>query len=105
MISVPLFSKDEVIGVLHLRSSRPNAYTERDLRLAERVSHQIAGAIASAQLFIERKRAELALRKSEKRYRELFDEAPVGYVELDAEGRITRSTTPSWRCWATPQRR
>lgn len=58
MISVPLISKDEVIGGLNFRSTKPNNYTEIDLNLAEKVGHQIAGAIANAQLFIERKRAE-----------------------------------------------
>lgn len=58
MISVPLISKDEVIGALHFRSLKPNAYTELDLSLSERVGHQISGAIANAQLFIERKWAE-----------------------------------------------
>ena len=89
MISVPLISKDQVIGVLHLRSLKPNAYTESDLTLAERVCNQIAGAIANAQLFIERKQMEEALRKSEERFRDLYDHAPLGYHEYDAEGRIT----------------
>ncbi|MGD0857266.1 MAG: PAS domain S-box protein, partial [Dehalococcoidia bacterium] len=38
----------------------------------------------------ERKRAEEALEGNEKRYRELFDLAPIGYHELDIQGRITR---------------
>ena len=38
----------------------------------------------------EHKRAEEALRESEKKFRELFDEAPVGYFEYDAQGRITQ---------------
>jgi PAS domain S-box-containing protein len=38
----------------------------------------------------ERKQAEEALKKSEMRFRELFDDAPIGYHELDTEGRITR---------------
>ncbi|MBS3905761.1 MAG: GAF domain-containing protein [Syntrophaceae bacterium] len=58
MISVPLISKDEVIGALHFRSLKPNAYAEMDLSLSERVGHQIAGAIANAKLFNEQKRAE-----------------------------------------------
>lgn len=36
----------------------------------------------------ERVRAEALLRESEERFRRLYDEAPVGYHELDAEGRI-----------------
>ncbi len=38
----------------------------------------------------DRQRAEETLRESEKRFRELYDQAPVGYHEIDSEGRITR---------------
>ena len=55
-LSVPLISKDEVIGVLHLRSKKLNAYTERDLRIAERVGNQVASAIANAKMYEEMKR-------------------------------------------------
>jgi PAS domain S-box-containing protein len=78
-----------VIGVLSLRATKPNAYTEGDLRLAERVGNQIAGAIANAQLFAEHKRTEEALRESERRFKDLYDYAPLGYHEYDTEGRIT----------------
>src|SRR6185437_10592312 len=36
----------------------------------------------------ERKQVENALRVSEERFRRLYDEAPVGYHEIDTEGRI-----------------
>jgi two-component system NtrC family sensor kinase len=36
----------------------------------------------------ERKRVENALRVSEERFRRLYDEAPVGYHEIDTEGRV-----------------
>ena len=58
MIAVPLISKDQVIGILHFQSRELSAYTELDLRLAERVGNEIAGAIANAQLLIEWKQAE-----------------------------------------------
>jgi len=90
MIAVPLISKDQAIGILHIQSLKPNAYTETDLRIAERVGNQIAGAIVNALLFAERKKVEEALRESEIMFQELFDEAPVGYHELDTGGRITR---------------
>ena len=88
LIAIPLISKDEVIGVLYFESTRPNAYCEKDLRLAERVGNQIAGAIANAQLFKERQRAEEALRESEERARQLSRENAI-VAEI---GRIVSST-------------
>jgi PAS domain S-box-containing protein len=38
----------------------------------------------------ERKRAVEALREIEERFRQVYDEAPVGYHEIDGEGRIIR---------------
>jgi PAS domain S-box-containing protein len=46
--------------------------------------------IGTAQDVTERRRAEAALQESEIRFRELFDEAPIGYHELDAAGRFIR---------------
>jgi diguanylate cyclase (GGDEF)-like protein/PAS domain S-box-containing protein len=40
--------------------------------------------------FSDRVRAEASLRDSERRFRDLFDNAPVGYHEVDAEGRYVR---------------
>jgi len=37
----------------------------------------------------ERKQAEEALRKSEERFKDLYDNAPVGYHEYNSEGQIT----------------
>jgi signal transduction histidine kinase len=62
MMTAPLISGDAVIGVLHFLSKKPKAYTEQDLRLAESIAAQIAGAIANARLFIARKRAEEEIR-------------------------------------------
>ena len=50
-LSVPLISRDQVIGVVHFRSKKEKAYAEEDLKVAESIANQIAGAIANAQLF------------------------------------------------------
>lgn len=38
---------------------------------------------------VERDKAEAALRHSEAQFRQLYGEAPIGYHEVDAEGRVT----------------
>ncbi len=50
-IAVPMITKGEVIGIMHLRSSEENAFTERDRQLAESVGAEIASAFANARLY------------------------------------------------------
>jgi diguanylate cyclase (GGDEF)-like protein/PAS domain S-box-containing protein len=88
IISVPLISRDQAIGVLHLRSNKPNAYTEQDLRLAERIGAQIAGAIANAQLFTDLKKAEEKQRLSRETAERLTEETAL-IAEI---GRLIGST-------------
>ncbi len=83
MMIVPLISGDRVIGALVFRSKKADAYTDEDLDLAERIGDQIAGAIASAQLFINLKKTENSLRESEGRFRALFEQVAVGVSETD----------------------
>ena len=86
---VPLIVKNDVIGVMNIQMAKPNAYTEMDLRLAERVSSQVAGAIANTLLFVEHKRSEEALRVSEERYRSILESIEDGYYEVDIAGNFT----------------
>ncbi len=56
MMAVPLISKDQVIGILHLQSLRSKVFTETHIRLAESVGRQIASAIENAHLYKEMKK-------------------------------------------------
>jgi PAS domain S-box-containing protein len=79
LIAVPLISKDQVIGAIHFRSTKPNAYSGQNLTLAENIASQIAGAIANAQLFAERKQAE-------EKYRTIVRTTMDGFWIVDMQG-------------------
>jgi PAS domain S-box-containing protein len=53
IMNVPLISKGKVIGGLLLRSYKPYAYTDKDVKLAEKIGNQISGTISSAQIYEE----------------------------------------------------
>ncbi|PID56379.1 hypothetical protein CSB45_11895 [candidate division KSB3 bacterium] len=71
MISVPLRSKGEVVGVLNLTAPEVNHFSQDDLQLLEPIASSMAVAIENARLYAaaqdeiaERKRMELALREA-----------------------------------------
>ena len=74
-ICAPLIANDKAIGVLYLCSKQPNAYSEYEVSLSERVGALIGSAIANSQLYRERKRAEEALQRTEHQYRTLVENA------------------------------
>ena len=85
---VPLVSTGRVIGLLFFGSKKRRAYTDVDLSRAEKVGHQIAGAIAISQYITERQQVEGALRKSEERFRAFFEKADAGMISINHEGKI-----------------
>ena len=87
-LAVPLISADRVVGVLSMRSASPDAYTQEDLNLAQRVGNQIAGVVANAQLYAERVSAEHALRESERKARRAAQETAI----IANIGRVISST-------------
>jgi diguanylate cyclase (GGDEF)-like protein/PAS domain S-box-containing protein len=61
-LSVPVFSRDRLFGVMHLRSRTPMAYTDRHVQLALQVADQIGGGVEKSLLLVqtERETAERA---------------------------------------------
>ncbi|MDP6512451.1 MAG: PAS domain S-box protein, partial [SAR202 cluster bacterium] len=50
-LAAPLVSRSRVIGMIQMQSTKPSAYGEREVILAERVADQIAGAVANSELY------------------------------------------------------
>lgn len=72
MISVPLISKEAVIGTLNILSREPDIYSPEELELAQRIGAQVTNAIANSLLY------EQALQLAEER---------EARARLDAENR------------------
>lgn len=45
MLSVPLLAKNDMLGVINVRTRRPHAYTKNQVRLLSGIANQVAGAI------------------------------------------------------------
>ncbi|SPE38147.1 PAS domain S-box (modular protein) [Candidatus Sulfopaludibacter sp. SbA6] len=79
----PIMLAGEILGVMEFFS--------RKVRRPDPKVLQTLGAIGSqVGQFLERKRSEEELRASEERFRNLFEEAPVAYHEIDTEGIVCR---------------
>ena len=93
---VPLIIEGKTIGVMVVQHySDPQAYSERELRMLEFVSSQVAHAI-------EHKRTIQALQQSEAFTRAVIEHSPIGLSVRDKHGRLLSHNHAWQKIWAIP---
>ncbi|MDR4504867.1 MAG: PAS domain S-box protein [Candidatus Scalindua sp.] len=80
-LGFPLEYKGIIIGTINLGSLKENNFSEYHFTILEQIAMQLAIAIENARLFAK-------TRDSEKRYKDLYDNAPDIYITNDENGII-----------------
>ena len=97
ILSMPLKIRKEVLGVMNVAFEQPHVFSKDELRLLGPLGDQAAIAIHNAHLYeqaqqeiTERKRAEAALKESERNYKKLFESMSSAFavheIILNEEG-------------------
>ncbi len=81
---VPMKHKGKILGLIHLADESKDKIPLEKVRFLERIGSYIGEVL---QTFM----AEEALQESEKRYRDLYEEAPNAYFSVGVDGQIKRA--------------
>ncbi len=84
-IILPLASHGEVIGVISIFSLESNAFDEAEIRLLKEMAGDLAFGIHTLRSRAARQQAEVALKHTEERYEELYENAPNAYASISME--------------------
>jgi PAS domain S-box-containing protein len=82
-VGFPIELGSDILGVMEFFSEEIRPPDESLMEMLAAIGSQIGR-------FIEHKHAEDALRESEKRFRDLFEDAPIAYHEIDITGIVQR---------------
>jgi PAS domain S-box-containing protein len=98
LCAIPLLSGDLPRGVMYFMSARPAAYTLLPRALLEQVAGTVAVALDDCLAHEElRDKSRRALAEREERLRDLFDEAPIAYVNEGLDSKFIRANKTALR--------
>jgi len=98
LCAVPLVSGGQARGVMYFMAARRDAYIRLPHALLEQVATTVAVALDDCLAHEKLKRdAQEALAESEERFRDLFDEAPIAYVNEGLDTRFIRANRAACR--------
>jgi signal transduction histidine kinase/ligand-binding sensor protein/ActR/RegA family two-component response regulator/putative methionine-R-sulfoxide reductase with GAF domain len=82
-IVYPLKIENKIIGAISIYSKEPDPFTEDEKYLLGKLTDDISYGIANLRFRMEKGRSETALRISEERFRDLFENSPISVWEED----------------------
>ncbi len=98
LCAVPLVSGGLARGVMYFMAARRDAYVRLPQALLEQVAITVAVALDDCLAHEKLKRdAQQALAESEERFRDLFDEAPIAYVNEGLDTKFIRANRAACR--------
>lgn len=85
MAAFPLRVQNQVIGSINIYAGEPDLFPEEMLHLLQELADDLSFALQALDEKEARQKAEDALKESEARYRDLYDNAPDMYLSVSAE--------------------
>ncbi|MED5620727.1 ATP-binding protein [Ideonella sp. BN130291] len=86
-LGMPLHQGGVLVGLVGL-ANRPGGYDQALITHLQALFATVGSIMGQVQVERERRRTEQALRDSEALYRATFDRAPLGFAQVDLEGRF-----------------
>ena len=86
--ALPLTRQDEVVGALVIYAEAGDTFDVEVRNLLIEMAYDISFALTYFAKDAERRQMETALRESESRFRDLYENAPLAYQSLDIAGNI-----------------
>ena len=87
--ALPLVRDDRVLGALTLYAAEPDTFDASEVALLTELASDLAFGITTLRAAAERERAEKAVAESERKYRELVEDANSIILRWNSEGYIT----------------
>jgi PAS domain S-box-containing protein len=93
-IAVPLFAKGNAFGALTVYADKPGTFDSDEVKLLAELASDVSYGIEALRTHCERKKAEIALRESEEKYRLTFSSISDVVYTIDSDFKIS-SITPN----------
>ncbi len=88
--SFPIRQGGAVCGALTIYSDEIGFFQDKEIALLEEAATDVSFALDNLAREEVRRQAEEAVHRSREEFKDLFENAPVGFHEIDTEGRIIR---------------